>query len=111
MDLRLVEYAAYLAAALPIALWAGRTLHRAVQLVGLGGVALLLTVDGPLATAADVVRVVGLKVGLVLVASLGVKLGALHLGTLYVRRRLAAAAERPASEYEPLRAASGRFPY
>ncbi len=106
MDLRLVEYAAYLAAAVPLALWAGRSLHRAVQLVGLGGVALLLQVDGSLATAADVVRVVALKIGLVLVL-----LGGLHLGTMLVKRRIAEAAGRPVTEYEPLRTASGRFPY
>jgi len=108
MDLRLVEYAAYLAAAVPLTLWAGRMLHRAVWLVGLGGVALLLPLDVPVAGAADVVRAVALKVGLLLLG-----LGALHLGSLLVLRRLRhedAPAPR-AAEYEPLRAASGRFPY
>jgi hypothetical protein len=109
MDLRLVEYAAYLAAAVPLTVWAGRMLHRAVWLVGLGGVALLLPLDVPVAGAADVVRVVALKIGLLLLG-----LGALHLGTLLVLRRVhredAEPARRPA-EYEPLRAASGRFPY
>ncbi|HXM53997.1 MAG TPA: hypothetical protein VOB72_01310 [Candidatus Dormibacteraeota bacterium] len=107
MDLRLVEYGLYLAAAVPLTLWAGRTLHRAVWLVGLGGVALLLQVDGSLAGAADVVRVVALKVGLLLLL-----LGGLHLGTLLVQRRMRETARpRPAAEYEPLRPASGRFPY
>jgi len=108
MDLRLVEYAAYLAAAVPLTLWAGRMLHRAVWLVGLGGVALLLPLDVPIAGAADVVRAVALKVGLLLLG-----LGALHLGSLLVLRRLQQEDAPPprAAEYEPLRAASGRFPY
>ena len=58
MDLRLVEYVLYLAGAVPLTLWAGRALHRGLQLLGLGGVALLLTVDGGVATPADVVQAV-----------------------------------------------------
>lgn len=103
MDLRLVEYAAYLAVAIPVTLWVGRGLHRAVSLVGLGGVALLLQLDGGLASAADVVRVVVTKVGLVLLL-----LGGLHLGSMLVARRMR---RPPAAEYEPLRPAGGRFPY
>jgi hypothetical protein len=108
MDLRLVEYVAYLAIAVPVTLWAGRSLHRAAWLVGLGGVALLLQVDGSLASAADVVRAVATKVGLVLLL-----MGGLHLASLLVRRRLdqpAETAPRRAAEYEPLRPATGRFP-
>jgi uncharacterized membrane protein HdeD (DUF308 family) len=109
VDLRLVEYAAYLAAAVPLALWAGRSLHRAAWLVGLGGVALVMQVDAALTGPADVVRVVALKLGLLLLL-----LGGLHLGTLLVQRRQreSAAGTQPV-EYEPLRPASGggRFPY
>ena len=110
MDLRLVEYVLYLAGAVPLTLWAGRALHRGLQLLGLGGVALLLTVDGGAASAADVVAGVTTRLGLVLLM-----LGGLHLATLLVQRRAARAAEaaaaRPAAEYEPLRHTSGRFPY
>ena len=108
MDLRLVEYLLYLAGAVPLTLWAGRALHRGLQLVGLGGVALLLTVDGGVASAADVLAAVTTKLGLVLLL-----LGGLHLATLVAHRRAertAEAAARPA-EYEPLRRTSGRFPY
>jgi hypothetical protein len=103
VDLRLVEYAAYLAVAVPLTLWVGRGLHRAAWLVGLGGVALLLQFDGGLASAADVVRVVATKVGLVLLL-----LGGLHLASLLVAHLMR---RRPAVEYEALRPASGRFPY
>jgi hypothetical protein len=109
VDLRLVEYVLYLAGAVPLALWAGRALHRGLQLAGLGGVALLLMVGGGASTAADVVQAVTTKLGLVLLL-----LGGLHLGTLIVQRRAERAADapaRPAAEYEPLRPTSGRFPY
>lgn len=109
MDLRLVEYAAYLALSVPLTLWVGRTLHRAALLVGLGGVALLLQVDGGVATAADVVRVIVTKLGVVLLL-----LGVLHTCSVAVQQRLRR--EPPAqrgteSTYEPLRPAGGRFPY
>jgi hypothetical protein len=109
VDLRLVEYVLYLAGAVPLTLWAGRSLHRGLQLVGLGGVALLLTVDAGVASAADVVGAVATKLGVVLLL-----LGGLHLATLLAQRRAERTAEsapRPAAEYEPLRRASGRFPY
>jgi len=108
VDLRLVEYVLYLAGAVPLTLWAGRTLHRGLQLVGLGGVALLLTVDGSAASAADVVAAVTTKLGLVLVL-----LGGLHLATLVAQRRAERAADAPRQPtvYEPRRPASGRWPY
>jgi hypothetical protein len=109
VDFRLVEYVVYLAGAVPLALWAGRTLHRGLQLAGLGGVALLVTVDGGASSAADVVQAVTTKLGLVLLL-----LGGLHLATVLVQRRAersAKVAARPAAEYEPLRPTSGRFPY
>lgn len=106
MDLRLVEYALYLAGAVPLTLWAGRVLHRGVQLVGLGGVALLLPIDAGVASAADVVQAVATKLGLVLLL-----LGGLHLATLLARRR-AETAQRPDVEFEPRRRTTGgRFPY
>ena len=107
MDLRLVEYVLYFAGAVPLTLWAGRTLHQGLQLVGLGGVALLLTVDDSAASAADVVAAVATKLGLVLVL-----LGALHLATLVARRRAERAEEAPSQPtvYEPRRPASGRWP-
>ena len=105
MDLRLVEYVLYLAAAVPLALWSGRTLHRGLQLLGLGGVALLLTVDTGAVTPADVVQAVTVRLGLVLLL-----LGGLHLAPLLAGRRAEAGHERPAVEFEPRRA-SGRFPY
>jgi hypothetical protein len=101
VDLRLVEYVLYLAGAVPLTLWAGRTLHRGLQLLGLGGVALQLTVGGDAATVADVVQGVTIRLGLVLLL-----LGCLHLVPLVVQRR----AERPVTEYEPVRR-TGRFPY
>ena len=108
MDLRLVEYVLYFAGAVPLTLWATRTLHKGLQLVGLGGVALLLTVDAGAASAADVVAAVTTKLGLVLVL-----LGGLHLGTLVARRRAERAAEAPPppAEYVPRRPTSGRWPY
>jgi hypothetical protein len=108
VDLRLVEYVLYLAGAVPLTLWAGRALHRGLQLVGLGGVALLLPIDAGVASAADVVQAVTTKLGLVLLL-----LGGLHLATLLARRRAETAetAQRPAVEFEPQRRTSGRFPY
>jgi hypothetical protein len=134
VDLRLVEYVAYLAVSVSLTLWVGRALHRyggpfladalkdtaladsvnrllvvGFYLVGLGGVALLLQVDGSLASAADVVRAVATKVGLVLLL-----LGGLHLADLLVlhrMRRPSEVAARPAAEYERLEPATRRFPY
>ena len=109
MDLRLVEYVLYLAAGAALTLWAGRSLQRGLQLVGLGGVALLLLVGGSPTSAADVVRTITMRLGLVLLV-----LGGLHLLTLLVQRREARPAEPSAgqqAEYEPLRPSSGRFPY
>jgi hypothetical protein len=108
VDLRLVEYVLYFAGAVPLTLWASRNLHQGLRLVGLGGVALLLTVDGGAASAADVVASVTTKLGLVLLL-----LGGLHLGTLLARRRAerAAAAPPQAAVYEPRHPVSGRWPY
>ncbi len=112
MDLRLVEYVLYLAAGVALTLWAGRSLQRGLQLVGLGGVALLLLVGGSPASAADAVRTITTRLGLVLLV-----LGGLHLLTQLFPRPGARPAEpaerapgRPA-EYEPLRPTGGRFPY
>lgn len=116
MDLRLIEYLAYLAVSLPLTLWVGRALHRngapflaavmkdrvvadsvnrllviGFYLAGLGGVALLLQVDGSLASPADVVRAVATKTGLVLLL-----LGGLHLVNLLFLHRLHRPAERAA---------------
>jgi hypothetical protein len=109
VDLRLVEYTAYLALSIPLTLWVGRTLPRAALLVGLGGVALLLQAGGGAATAADVLRVIVTKLGVVLLL-----LGALHLCSQAVQQRVRREPVSPAREaptYEPLRPASGRFPY
>ncbi len=125
MDLRLVEYFLYLAVSVGLTVWVGRALHRngrqflaevlgdrpladsisrlvavGFYLVALGAVALLLQMDAALASAADVVRVVATKVGLVLLM-----LGALHLivmlGLSRLRRR-APAAPKTSGEREGL---------
>ena len=129
MDLRLVEYLLYLTVSISLTVWVGRALHQngrqflaevlsdralaaslsrllvvAFYLVALGGVALLLQVDVALASAADVIRAVATKVGLVLLL-----LGALHLIAMLalnrLRRPAAMAVSRPA-EYERLEAVS-----
>ena len=104
MDLRLVEYVLYLAVSICLTVWVGRALHQngrqflaevltdralaaslsrllvvGFYLVALGGVALLLQMDVGLASAADVIKAVATKVGLVLLL-----LGALHLITMLV---------------------------
>jgi hypothetical protein len=114
VDLRLVEYVLYLAVSICLTVWVGRALHQngrqfltevlpdralaaslsrllvvGFYLVALGGVALLLQVDVGLASAADVIRAVATKVGLVLLM-----LGALHLITMLVLNRM----RRPAVE-------------
>jgi len=111
VDLRLVEYVLYLAAGVALTLWAGAALPRGLQLAGLGGVALLLQLDTSLASAADLVRALATRLGLVLLL-----LGALHLVALVIQRRAERperpeAASRPKTEYEAVRPASGRFPY
>jgi len=104
VDLRLVEYVLYLAVSICLTVWVGRALHQngrqflaevltdralaaslsrllvvGFYLVALGGVALLLQMDVGLASAADVIKAVATKVGLVLLL-----LGALHLITMLV---------------------------
>jgi hypothetical protein len=113
VDLRLVEYAVYLAAGVGLTLWVGWATRRPggsflVPLVGLGGVALLLQLDGSVASAADVIRSIATRLGLVLLL-----LGGLHVVDLALARRRDRSVEAPApAEYEPLRPASGgRFPY
>ncbi len=109
MDIRLVEYVLYLAAGVGLTLWAGQSLLRGLRLVGLGGVALLLLVGGSPASAADAVRTITTRLGLVLLV-----LGGLQLLTLLFRRRDALPAEPAAgqpAESEPLRPTGGRFPY
>lgn len=137
MDLRLVEYIAYLAIAVGLTLSVGQVLYRSggpflvdalrdrtladsvnrllvvgFTLIGLGGGALLLQVDGPLVTAADVVRVVVIRSGLLCLV-----LGALHLFNLAALRRMRRTLEvvaaptggrPPATGQPPM---SGRFPY
>jgi hypothetical protein len=134
MGLRLVDYVTYLAIGVTLTAWVGRALHRhggpcladalgsaelaesvnrllvvGFHLVGLGGVALLLQVDGALATPADVVRAVAIRLGLVLLL-----LGALHLVNMLAlhrlgRRRSPAADRRPAEAAHV--ATAGRWPY
>jgi hypothetical protein len=122
MDLRLVEYAVYLPLGVWLTLWVGRAFQRSGEsflaetlsdpalaeplnrllvigfhLVGLGGVALLLQVDGSLGSAADVMRAVATKLGLVLLL-----LGGLHVVNLMVLHRLHRPAE-PADRAEATR--------
>jgi len=114
VDLRLVEYVLYLAVSICLTVWVGRALHQngrqflaevltdralaaslsrllvvGFYLVALGGVALLLQMDVGLASAADVIKAVATKVGLVLLL-----LGALHLITMLVLNRM----RRPAGK-------------
>lgn len=127
MDLRLVEYVLYLTISICLTVWVGRALHQngrqflaevltdralaaslsrllvvAFYLVALGGVALLLQVDVALTSAADVIRAVATKVGLVLLL-----LGALHLVAMLALRRMrgpAAMAAKRSAERERLAA-------
>ncbi len=120
MNLRLVDYTVYLAVATGLTVWVGRTLYRAgtpflagalgdrsladsvnrllvtgFYLVGLGGVALLLPVGDAAGSAADVVRAVATRLGLVLLL-----LGGLHVVDLLILRRL----RRPAEvTFQPVR--------
>jgi len=116
MDLRLVEYVLSLTVSICLTVWVGRALHQngrqflaevltdsalaaslsrllvvAFYLVALGGVALLLQVDVALTSAADVVRAVATKVGLVLLL-----LGALHLVAMVALNRMRGRAPMPA---------------
>ena len=117
MDLRLVEYVLYLTVSICLTVWVGRALHQngrqflaevltdralaasvsrllvvAFYLVALGGVALLLQVDVALTSAADVIRAVATKVGLVLLL-----LGAIHLVAMLVLHRMRGPAPMAAS--------------
>lgn len=134
MDYRLAEYVAYLALAVGFTLFVGRVLHQAgaaflldalgdrgladstnrllvvgFTLVGLGGGALLLSVDIPLASPADVVKSVVVRAGVLFLG-----LGTLHLFNLAALRRM----RRPAVPAAPVAPAApwappppGRFPY
>ena len=120
MDLRFFEYVAYLPLGIWLTLWVGRAFQRSgdaflaevlgdpalassvnrllvigFHLVGLGGVALLLQVDGSLSSAADVLRAVATKLGFVLLL-----LGALHVVNLMVLHRLRRP-PRPAAQSAP----------
>jgi len=78
-------------------------------LVALGGVALLLQDDVGLASAADVIKAVATKVGLVLLL-----LGALHLVIMLVlnrMRRPAGRAADPAAQHDRLEPMSKVAPY
>jgi len=132
VDLRLVEYIAYLAIGIGLTLLVGQVLYRSggpflvetlrdrtlaeslnrllivgFYLIGLGGGALLLQVDSQLSSAADVVKAVVVRTGLLFLV-----LGGLHLVNLAALRR----ARRPAQTAAMPRAggeppAAGRFPY
>ncbi|HEY4027798.1 MAG TPA: hypothetical protein VGO86_15330 [Candidatus Dormibacteraeota bacterium] len=130
MDLRLVEYVSYLGIAIGLTLFVGRVLYRSgrpflvdalrdealadsvnrllivgFSLIGLGGAALLLSVDSGLASAADLVRVIVLRTGVLLLM-----LGGLHLANLAILRRIGRPA-RPAAGGVRSEPATGRFPY
>jgi hypothetical protein len=133
VDLRLVEYLTYLGLGLGLTLFVGQVLYRSgafladalgnltladsinrllivgFSLIGLGVAALLLQVDGRLTSAADVVKMVVIRTGLLLLV-----LGGLHLANLAVLRRLRrpteAAGESIGGGRSQVRA-SGRFPY
>ena len=108
MDLRLIEYVLYLTLSVCLTVWVGRALHQngrqflaevltdrglaaslsrllvvAFYLVALGGVALLLQVEIALVSAADVIRAVATKVGIVLLM-----LGVLHLVAMLALNRM-----------------------
>jgi hypothetical protein len=138
MDLRLVEYVAYLAIGVGLTLFVGRVLYRsgaaflvdALQdrtladstnrllvvgfyLIGLGGGALLLSVDSTLVSAADVVKAVVIRSGLLFLL-----LGGLHMANLLALRRMrrttvprAPVSSPGAPPYVPTGPATGRFPY
>jgi hypothetical protein len=133
VDLRLVEYLAYLTLSVPLTLWVGRALQRngapfltemlkdgavadsvsrllviGFYLAGLGGVALLLQVNVVVGSPADVVRAVATRVGLVLLL-----LGALHMINVLILHRLHRPAERAAprtTEFERLEPHAQRWP-
>jgi hypothetical protein len=137
MDLRLVEYVAYLAIGVGLT-FVGQVLYRsgaaflvdALQdrtladstnrllvvgfyLIGLGGGALLLSVDSTLVSAADVVKAVVVRSGMLFLV-----LGGLHMANLLALRRMRRATVQrapvspPATPpYAPTGPATGRFPY
>jgi len=117
VDLRLIEYVAYLCIGVGLTLLVGQVLYRSggpfladvlrdraladsinrllvvgFYLIGLGGGALLLLVDTSLASAADVVRTVVVRTGLLFLV-----LGGLHLVNLAALRRI----RRPAGQAAP----------
>jgi hypothetical protein len=138
MDLRLVEYVAYLAIGVGLTLFVGRVLYRSgaaflvdalqdrtladstnrllvvgFSLIGLGGGALLLSVDSTLVSAADVVKAVVVRSGMLFLV-----LGGLHMANLLALRRMRrttvprAPVSPPAGPpYAPTGPATGRFPY
>lgn len=108
MDLELVQYGAYLTVSVALTVWVGRTLYRSggrflgevladdtlaesvnrllvvgFYLLAFGGVALLINADGQAVTAADLVRTVATRVGIVLLM-----LGAVHFLNLLILHRL-----------------------
>lgn len=108
MELRLVEYAVYLATSVALTLWVGRSLYRGGRrflidvmddesladsvnhlllvgfyLVNLGVAALLINTAGPLQSAADLVQTAATQVGFMLLV-----LGTMHFGNVYVLHRL-----------------------
>jgi hypothetical protein len=130
VDLRLVDYVTYLTIAVGLTLLVGQVLHRSggpflvealrdpaladsinrllvvgFYLIGLGGGALLLSVGGGPGSAADLVKVVVMRTGLLLLM-----LGGLHLANLWVLRRIVRPVQTAAGapRQEP---ATGRFPY
>ena len=118
MDLRLVEYLVYLPLSIAFTVWVARVLYRngsrflvevlrdesladsvnrllvvGFYLVSLGGVALLINAADSLRSAADVVRSVVTKVGLVLLL-----LGFVHFVNLLVLNRMRRHSE-PAADW------------
>jgi hypothetical protein len=108
VDLRLVQYTAYLVASILLTVWVGRSLHRngrpflvdvmngtaladsvnhlllvGFYLVNLGVAALLINTGGEVKTAADVVQTLATRLGLVLLV-----LGTMHFGNLLVLHML-----------------------
>jgi hypothetical protein len=138
VDLRLVEYLAYLSIGVGLTLYVGQVLYRSgapflvdairdrelaestnrllvvgFYLVGLGSSALLLTVDAPLSSAADVVKAVVIRTGVQLLV-----LGGLHMVNLVTLRRMRRGLERrpaplqkpPPPMTAPGEPATGRYP-
>ena len=132
MDLRLVEYLAYLGIGVSLTVAVGQVLYRSggafladtlgdraladsvnrllvvgFYLIGLGGGALLLQFDTTLVTAADVVKAVVTRTGMLFLV-----LGGLHVVNLLTLRRMRRPGPMPAAVATPGAAPhSGRFPY